>query len=230
MASGGLVHKGHCFKFLCLLLHHPALDFSGSCFLFRLWLLFALLLSLIKDYNQRPKYLALRKTKLFLAYDRKPYDVGDWYRTVRLNPNIGDGSGVGGGRHTPISPASSTVTLSPDGNRSAHGLNGSELDVTAARRGSGGSTTQQRETSLTRRSPAPSTFIDSPPAQIWRDAVGGQKPTMLTSKSLVLPPSGASSVSLRHTSPTPPLGMQDNITAFTSSGEYPEIAVLSRSK
>ncbi len=71
--------------------------------------------------------MALRKTELFLAYDRKPYDVGEWYRTVRRNPSAASGfdsfgiNGSGfssfGGRLSPISPASSTVTLSPDGSR-----------------------------------------------------------------------------------------------------------------
>ncbi|KAM3184327.1 hypothetical protein ACTXT7_008578 [Hymenolepis weldensis] len=153
---------------------------------------------LIKDCNQRPKYPALRKTKLFLAYDRKPYDVGEWYHTVRLNPPGSDGFS-GSGHHTPISPASSTVTLSPDGSKIAHWLDGawSEVDnVTnggTARRGSGGSVTQ-RETSLSRRSPIPSAFVESSPSvNPLKDTCQKQQQTMANWKAQVLPPSGANS-------------------------------------
>nr|CDS32086.2 dual specificity mitogen activated protein [Hymenolepis microstoma] len=166
---------------------------------------------LIKDYNLRPKYPALRKTKLFVTYDRKPYDVGDWYRTVRLILP-GNGGLSGSGRHTPISPASSTVTLSPDGNKSAHWLDGggSEVDSFtnggAVRRGSGGSVTQQqqRETSLSRRSPAPSIFMESSPSvNLCKDIGQKQRQTMTSNwKAQVLPPSGANSSPTLHDSQT----------------------------
>ncbi|KAL5108397.1 Dual specificity mitogen-activated protein kinase kinase 7 [Taenia crassiceps] len=143
---------------------------------------------LIKDYVQRPKYAALRKTNLFFTYDRQPFDVGDWYRTVRLNP----ASNHNEGHHTPISPASSTVTLSPDGNRS---WLDSEMDTRRS---------NQRETSLTRRSPAPLPF-DPPTHLLWKEYVSPnwQKSLVCNSaRSQTLPPPGASS--LRHASPTPP--------------------------
>uniref|UniRef100_A0A5K3F3J4 mitogen-activated protein kinase kinase n=2 Tax=Mesocestoides corti TaxID=53468 RepID=A0A5K3F3J4_MESCO len=142
---------------------------------------------LIKDYAQRPKYAALQKTKLFLTYNRKPFDVGDWYRTVRLNPT---GNQIEG-RHSPISPASSTVTLSPDGSRS---WLESEIDT---RRG------YQRETSLTRRSPAPLP-VDPPPQPPRKESVclTFQKPSSGGSpRSQTLPPPGA--LPIRSASPLP---------------------------
>lgn len=145
-------------------------------------------ISLIKDYVQRPKYAALRKTNLFFTYDRQPFDVGDWYRTVRLNPTGNHNEG----RHTPISPASSTVTLSPDGNRS---WLDSEMDTRRS---------NQRETSLTRRSPAPLPF-DPPNHLLWKDYVSPNWHKSMacnSSRSQTLPPPGASP--LRHASPTPP--------------------------
>ncbi|KAL5971015.1 Dual specificity mitogen-activated protein kinase kinase 7, partial [Taenia solium] len=140
------------------------------------------------DYVQRPKYAALRKTNLFFTYDRQPFDVGDWYRTVRLNAAGNHNEG----RHTPISPASSTVTLSPDGNRS---WLDSELDTRRS---------NQRETSLTRGSPAPLPF-DPPTHLLWKDYVSPNWQKSLvgnSARSQTLPPPGASS--LRHASPTPP--------------------------
>lgn len=145
---------------------------------------------MIKDYVQRPKYAALRKTELFLAYDRRPFDVGDWYRTVRFNPTVSNDDG----RRTPISPASSTVTLSPDGNRSC--LDPTEADT---RRVAG-----QRDASLTRYSPALSIF-ESQTQSLWKDYVPPNLPKSIaqshSTRSQTLPPPGA--LPLRHGSPTP---------------------------
>lgn len=141
-------------------------------------------------------------------YDKKPHDVGDWYRTVRLKSRAEDGGGVelrdgstpANGRHTPVSPALSSVTLSPDGNKSAHWLDGygSEADSVFngagdLRRGSGGSVTQQqqqqmqpqsREASISRRSPAPSS---QQPKRQQQTVINNRK------ASQFLPPSGANS-------------------------------------
>ncbi|CDI97459.1 dual specificity mitogen activated protein [Echinococcus multilocularis] len=170
---------------------------------------------LIKDYVQRPKYGALRKANLFLTYNREPFDVGDWYRTVRLNPTGNHNEG----RHTPISPSSSTVTLSPDGNRS---WLDSEIDVRRS---------NQRETSLTRRSPAPLLF--DPPAHLLRkDCIPNwQKPLVYNSaRSQTLPPPGVSSY--RQASPTPPPLLnaieRPGVLGFNSSGggDSPENVIL----